>query len=181
MDAFCENDSLKSVTLPNGVTTIDGEAFYACPSLERITIPNSVKRIEQAAFASCPSLRDIYFNGTKEEWALIEFDEEWNIDPEFSIYHVNENPPTREITVHCTDGNAYVDDPYGQYNAVEDCAGNVSFLTDAEYDEYIDELIYQGAYDKLRALGMLLCPNCGCELSSEDTVCPECGAKVEPI
>lgn len=37
--AFYYNKNLKSVTIPNSVTTINGNAFYECSSLTSVTIP----------------------------------------------------------------------------------------------------------------------------------------------
>lgn len=53
--AFSFVISLTSVTLPNSITSIEEEAFYAS-SIETITIPNSVTSIGNSAFSSCSSL-----------------------------------------------------------------------------------------------------------------------------
>ena len=50
-------------TIPKGVTTIRGYAFYYNPSLTNVTIPNSVTSIGYLAFATCPSLTGIFFQG----------------------------------------------------------------------------------------------------------------------
>ena len=47
---------LTSVTIPEGVTTIDYFAFYGCSNLEKVTIPNSVVEIGPFAFAKCRRL-----------------------------------------------------------------------------------------------------------------------------
>ncbi|MBQ8432061.1 MAG: leucine-rich repeat domain-containing protein [Clostridia bacterium] len=54
---FRECSSLKSVTLPNGLTKIG--RFDGCPALEFVTIPNSVKTIGDGAFYGCSSLSTI--------------------------------------------------------------------------------------------------------------------------
>jgi hypothetical protein len=36
-----------------------------------VTIPVSVKAIGVAAFAGCTSLKDVYYDGTKEQWEKI--------------------------------------------------------------------------------------------------------------
>ena len=53
------NDTLKSVTIPDSVTTIGESAFYFCTSLKNITIPNSVTTIGAGAF-SFSGLTEIY-------------------------------------------------------------------------------------------------------------------------
>ena len=51
--AFSNVQALKSVTIGNGVTTIEDMAFYACKNLATINIPNSVTTIGTMAFHSC--------------------------------------------------------------------------------------------------------------------------------
>ncbi len=58
--------SLQSVTMPEGLTTIDIMAFYAAVNLQSVTIPASVNSIGKSAFADCSSLRKIFVSWTKE-------------------------------------------------------------------------------------------------------------------
>src|SRR5262249_45010447 len=51
--------SLKSVTIPNSVTSIESLAFQFCSGLTSMTIPNSVTSIGLGAFASCTSLTSV--------------------------------------------------------------------------------------------------------------------------
>lgn len=53
------NRDAKSVTIPNGVTSIGSEAFSDCTNLTSITIPDSVTSIEWNAFSGCSSLTSI--------------------------------------------------------------------------------------------------------------------------
>lgn len=50
---------ITSVTIPNSVTTIRGEAFYNCKNLQSVEIPNSVTYIGGGAFRGCSSLTSI--------------------------------------------------------------------------------------------------------------------------
>ncbi len=52
-------DNIKSITLPENVTEIEGSAFADCKSLEQVNIPNTVKRINDEAFHCCSSLKTI--------------------------------------------------------------------------------------------------------------------------
>lgn len=49
-----ENSSLTSVTIPEGVISIGGNAFGNCTALTSITIPNSIKQIGVDVFESTP-------------------------------------------------------------------------------------------------------------------------------
>jgi hypothetical protein len=55
---------LTSVTIPNSVTSIGGNAFLNCTSLTSVTIPNSVTNIGNYAFNGCNSLTSITCEAT---------------------------------------------------------------------------------------------------------------------
>ena len=57
--AFSSNEYLKSITIPDGVTSIGDSAFSDCRSLTDITIPDSVTSIGCEAFYNCSSLTNI--------------------------------------------------------------------------------------------------------------------------
>lgn len=57
--AFYGCASLKSINIPNSVTSIGMYAFNSCSSLTSIDIPNSVATIGYNAFAGCTSLTSI--------------------------------------------------------------------------------------------------------------------------
>jgi hypothetical protein len=54
--AYCTK--LRSVTIPNGLTSIGNDTFFNCYSLTSIIIPNSVTSIGDSAFAGC-SIRSV--------------------------------------------------------------------------------------------------------------------------
>ena len=72
--AFKGCTSLTSITIPNSVKSIGVSAFEGCTSLTSITIPKSVKSIFANACYGCSMLKDVYYLGTKEEWATITID-----------------------------------------------------------------------------------------------------------
>ncbi|HJI93138.1 MAG TPA: leucine-rich repeat domain-containing protein [Oscillospiraceae bacterium] len=57
--AFNDCTSLKSVIIPDSVTSIGSGAFSGCTGLKRVEIPNSVTSIGHWAFDDCASLIDI--------------------------------------------------------------------------------------------------------------------------
>ena len=56
---YANRESITSVTIGNGVTSIGIYAFYSCSGLTSVTIPNSVTSIGERAFSSCWSLTSI--------------------------------------------------------------------------------------------------------------------------
>ena len=57
---FCSG--LTSVTIPNSITSIEYEAFYNCISLTSVIIPDSVTSIGNYAFNSCYKLQTVNYN-----------------------------------------------------------------------------------------------------------------------
>lgn len=63
-----------SITIPKSVINVEGGSFYGCFALESLTILNENINIvscipnSMQTFGSCSKLKDIYFNGTKEQW-----------------------------------------------------------------------------------------------------------------
>ena len=57
--AFGRCYGLKSITIPNSVTSIGYQAFACCNDLTSIVIPNSVTLIEMGAFSYCSNLNEI--------------------------------------------------------------------------------------------------------------------------
>ena len=79
--AFYNCTALLSVTIPNGVTSIGDEAFCGCDSLTSVTIGDSVTSIGDDAFYDCQKLtiygyKDSYINNYAEqnELQFIELD-----------------------------------------------------------------------------------------------------------
>lgn len=56
---FSHNRNLKSVIIPNGVTSIRMSAFESCSMLESVFIPKSVTNIGSGAFEKCNALKSV--------------------------------------------------------------------------------------------------------------------------
>ncbi|MCD8048783.1 MAG: leucine-rich repeat domain-containing protein [Clostridia bacterium] len=69
--AFFECSSLKEITVPDGITSILTYTFYNCKSLTSINLPRTITSIADSAFSSCRSLTDVFYGGSRSEWAGI--------------------------------------------------------------------------------------------------------------
>jgi hypothetical protein len=69
--AFEGTINLKSVVIPDGVTTISQKTFSACNSLETITIPSSVTTIEAKSFEKSTNLKTVNYKGTATQKAAM--------------------------------------------------------------------------------------------------------------
>ncbi len=52
---------IKSITIPEGVTTISNLSFYQCSNLETLNLPNSLVEIGSRSFDSCSKLQNFIF------------------------------------------------------------------------------------------------------------------------
>ena len=75
VSAFLNCTSLKNITIPDKLTDIRLRTFDGCTSLESIIIPDKITRIWGKAFLNCNALKDVYYQGTEEQWAAITIDE----------------------------------------------------------------------------------------------------------
>lgn len=66
-------DSIKSVQIGDGIISIGKYTFEYCENLVTLSIGENVTRIGYRAFYGT-SLRDIYYNGTEEQWNNIYID-----------------------------------------------------------------------------------------------------------
>ena len=65
-EAFRNCKELTSVTIPEGVTHIDGRAFDLCDGLKAVKLPSSLKVVGFAAFGKCAGLTSVTIpNGVK--------------------------------------------------------------------------------------------------------------------
>ncbi|MGM9972300.1 MAG: leucine-rich repeat domain-containing protein [Anaeroplasmataceae bacterium] len=65
--AFYNNDTIKSVNIPDNVNTICLYAFRELQFLNSITLCNTARIIEKAYYG-CNNLKEVYFKGSLEEW-----------------------------------------------------------------------------------------------------------------
>ena len=58
-ETFCNCVNLERVILPESLISVGGAAFYRCYSLKSIVIPDKVSRISDSAFSGCRSLESV--------------------------------------------------------------------------------------------------------------------------
>ena len=59
MYTFSDCTSLKDITIPDSVTSIDGSAFSGCTSLSKVNLPKKLTTIDGGIFRDCTSLKEI--------------------------------------------------------------------------------------------------------------------------
>ncbi len=87
---FNSCSSLENIIFQDGVTSIEWDVFSGCDSLTRVDIPSSVTSInDEEPFYMCDALKDIYYGGTKAQWADI----------------VSGIELADSVVIHCSDGD----------------------------------------------------------------------------
>ena len=76
IECFCDGvfegcTALTSVKLPPRLIDMTGYAFYRCSSLRRVIIPKSIRLIGYKSFEGCDSLREVFYEGSKEDWGWV--------------------------------------------------------------------------------------------------------------
>ena len=66
--AFCGDTCLESLVFPESLTEIKTGAFTDCEAIESVTIRKALKTIGDAVLYGCYSIKDVFFDGSKEEW-----------------------------------------------------------------------------------------------------------------
>lgn len=57
--AFYDEQSLRTVKIPEGVKTVGFGAFFGCANLEKVELPSTLESIENASFRLCEKLSDV--------------------------------------------------------------------------------------------------------------------------
>ena len=69
---FLRCESIKCISIPNGVTSIGAGAFESCDNLETIELPNTLICIGKNAFEDCYSIKEIRIpKGNMTKFALL--------------------------------------------------------------------------------------------------------------
>ena len=89
------NKYLKTLIFPAGLKWIIQYAM-ACKNLETLYIPRMLKKVYFKAFLGCDSIKEVYYQGTKEDWDMIDFTD-FNCSLTEAQVHFNSNLPV-ELT-----------------------------------------------------------------------------------
>ena len=60
--------SLTSISIPDGVTSIEDYTFFGCSHLTTISIPESVTNIGEGVFFGCSNLEEIHCYHFSKDW-----------------------------------------------------------------------------------------------------------------
>ena len=58
---FSHNEDMIEIVIPEGITVIQGEAFWGCEKLRKVSFPSTLIAIESSAFQQCSHLQQIEF------------------------------------------------------------------------------------------------------------------------
>lgn len=105
--AFYENTDITSITCLGEIRNVGENAFYGCTALESVSLGSSVEKLDNKAFMYCGSLTeldipvtleyigadtlfgsgitDIYYEGSRLDWAYIEGVSFWNLG--YAVIH----------------------------------------------------------------------------------------------
>ena len=85
--AFLYCTALSYINIPDGITTIEYDTFFICNSLAAIKIPISVTTIDWEAFGGCTQLKDIYYEGSENDWNDITIEDDNDILKTATIHY----------------------------------------------------------------------------------------------
>ena len=80
---FIKNTKPRSVP----VFSIGQCAFSSCKGLTSITISEGVTSIDDSAFSYCTSLKTINYTGTEEQWNAISKGTNWNYETSLNVIY----------------------------------------------------------------------------------------------
>jgi hypothetical protein len=100
---FSDCTALTDFTLNSTVSSFSHGLLNECTQIKTLRIPADVKSLPARLVYKNPSLTDVYYAGTKAEWAQIEQNSHQGYDMLFPFSPWYEG--TGDFTVHCSDGD----------------------------------------------------------------------------
>ena len=90
----------ESYTAPEGLEKISVNSFNSAKSLKEISLPVSVKTIEDDAFASCDKLTDVFYESNEDDWAKVSVSTSGNDYFLNAQMHFNSKPEPEPCQTH---------------------------------------------------------------------------------
>ena len=97
--AFARSHIKKIVFADYGYCSKISQFAFEYYDIEEIYLPQSLALIEYGAFAGCKKLKNIYYEGTKDDWNSVRLAVSYCLNPTW----INTNIPAK--VVHCIDGD----------------------------------------------------------------------------
>lgn len=68
----CPEGKSGTMSVPDGVTTIEEYAFYKCEKLTSIALPTGLAEVDETAFQDCPGLANLAMGGVGEAYKVVD-------------------------------------------------------------------------------------------------------------
>ena len=81
----CTNLSTINLTELENLTSIRSNAFYGCSNLSQVTLPKSLQMISNSAFNGCSNIETLEYQGSLEEYLLIDMGSSWISDTSHTL------------------------------------------------------------------------------------------------
>ena len=94
---------LQEVYIPEGIVSIDEDAFYSCDPITRVHLPSTIESIGKSAFGYCSTITDVYYSGTRTEGESIQI-ESGNSYLTSAVWHYIYKPTELLTTVQLPSG-----------------------------------------------------------------------------
>ena len=102
-----KNNTNSNCTINDGTKVIACNAFNGCSNLKSVSIPDSVTSINSDSFYGCNALTDIYYDGSEADWGNIDIEASnyrlFNATIHYGIY----DPITPVVLNVAKSGNSY--------------------------------------------------------------------------
>ncbi len=109
--AMYDNSYLTEITLPEGFEVIGAKTFQSCGKLATLYLPSTLKVVDMKSFLYSSQIKDVYYNGTKEQWDKIQISDSQNGNKWLrnATFHYVDNPDVSEIYTDVASDSIYHD------------------------------------------------------------------------